>query len=72
MPSMNIVYRKAVEMKATRLARGKSHVYQEGAPGHESDVRNKVAAIRKIICGDKAAIRSFGRKQSESVANSRN
>jgi hypothetical protein len=52
MPSINIAYRKAVDMKATKLARGYSHVYQDGAEGQVSELRNSTAAIRNSICED--------------------
>jgi hypothetical protein len=58
-PSINIVYKKAVVMKATKQVRGYSHEYQDGAPEHESEVRNKVPAIRNSACRDKTMIRTL-------------
>jgi hypothetical protein len=53
MPSMNIAYKKAVDMKATKQASGYSQAYQECASEQVSTkVRNSVPAIRNRICGD--------------------
>lgn len=49
MPRTNIVYRKAVDKKATKQASGYSHGYQDGAFGQFCEVRNSVPAIRNRI-----------------------
>ena len=62
MPSMNIAYRKAVDMKTTKLATGYSQAYQGGSAEQISaNVRNSVPATRNRICGD-------GELQQEAVA----
>jgi hypothetical protein len=61
MPSMNIVYKKAVDMKAIKHARGYSHEYQDGEAGQGSAVRNSVPATRNRICGD-GEIQNYSRK----------
>ena len=61
MPSMNMAYRTAVDMKATKQARGYSHVYQDGASRQFTKVRNSVPAIRNRICGD-GEIQNYSRK----------
>jgi hypothetical protein len=65
MPSMNIAYKKAVVMKATKQARGYSHAYQDGTSAQLSKVRNSVPAIRNRICGD-GGIHNYSRKYSYS------
>ena len=62
MPSMNMVYKKTAEMKATKQARGYSHAYQDGASAYVSTkVRNSVPAVRNRICGERE-IQNYSRK----------
>jgi hypothetical protein len=61
MPSTNIAYKMAVDMKATKQARGYSHGYQDGTSQYSSEVRNSEPATRNSICGD-AEIQNYSRK----------
>jgi hypothetical protein len=62
MPSTNIAYKMAVDMKATKQAKGYSQVYQDGAEGQFSpEVKNSVPATRNRICGDEE-LQNYGRK----------
>jgi len=61
MPSMNITYKKTVDMKTIKQARGYSHVYQDGTVPQNSEVRKSVPAITNRICGD-GEIQNYSRK----------
>jgi hypothetical protein len=52
MPSMNIAYKKAVDMTTTKQATGYSHVYQDGEAAHFSELMNSAPATTNRICGD--------------------